>query len=181
MESVSEKWGAGRCLCSARAVAVSLFVLCPTHPCLQQGAEMRMRQCLTSLPLSPFCSLSSLFLPATILASCRRHHSSSQALSVLLFALQVLSVVQHREVWWLRPWQGKETLRSFCTFLSTLKTQMTALSTQEMQGSDSGIFPKFSVSASIKKRTWLEQVKLFVGSHGAHSLKVQMFPPCSKG
>lgn len=37
--------------------AVPLFVLCPTHPCLQQGAEMRVRQCLT---------LSLLFLPSLI-------------------------------------------------------------------------------------------------------------------
>lgn len=75
------------------------LVLCPTHPCVQQGKEMRMRQCLTSLSFSPFCSLLSLCLPATILASCRRHHSSIQAISarkkkiVLPCAHQMLSVV----------------------------------------------------------------------------------------
>lgn len=90
MENVSEKWGAGRCLCSAMPDCAHAgraghhptgsfpvcVASCPTHPCSQQGAEGGMRQCLTSL--SPFHSLSSLLLPATILASCRRHHSSIQ-------------------------------------------------------------------------------------------------------
>lgn len=162
--------------------AVFLCVL-SCVPCVQQGTEMRMRQFLTPL--------SSLFLPATILASCRRHHSSIQAVSarekkvVLPFAHQRLSVVPllspaQRGVVAQTMGRGRNT-QVFLHLSLPIKKQDNSSFYQRNARVGFRHVSKVLCLCQHKKGIWLEQVKLFVVSHDAHTLKVQMFPPCSKG
>lgn len=107
MENVSEKWEAGRCLCSAMPDCAHAgraghhptgsfpvcVASCPTHPCLQQGAEGRMRQCLTSLSLLSTLSRLCSFQPPSWLPVGDTTAPSREKKIVLPFAHQVLSVV----------------------------------------------------------------------------------------
>lgn len=162
-----------------------------SHIPLFTAGSRNENEAMPDLSLSLFCSLSSLFPPATILVSCRRHHSSIQAVSarekkiVLPFAHQMLSVVPL-----LSPAQRGVVAQTMGRKRNTQVFLYLSLPIKN-QG-NSSFHPrnarvwfrhvsKVFCLCQHRKGIWLEQVKLFVVSHGAHTLKVQMFPPCSKG